>query len=219
MSDTLSGDETLMLPEFDAPPAEPLGLAREWLDRAVERGVSEPWVGALATVGTVSPGSGAAGSHPVPSVRMVLVKAVDDSGLVFSTYVSSRKGRELAANPAASLVFYWRETVQQLKVEGVVERLDDAESDLLFAERSRSARATTAVSHQGSPLQSEELLAAAAKRLLDSGDEIARPADWAGYRLVPTAIEFWHGRTDRLHRRLAYLRGVDGSWRAERLQP
>ena len=127
MADTLTGDESLILPEFDVPPTEPFALAREWLDRAAERGVREPWVAALATVG-----SDAGGAHPEPSVRMVLIKALDAHGLIFTTYTSSRKGRELAANPHASVVFYWRETMQQLKVDGVVEQLSDAESDRLL---------------------------------------------------------------------------------------
>ncbi len=214
MADTLSGDETLILPEFDVPPAEPLALAAEWLNRAGERGVREPWVAALATVGTEPDGT-----HPVPSVRMVLVKTIDEAGLVFATSTTSRKGRELAANPQASAVFYWRETIQQLKIDGFVEQVSDEESDRLFTERSRSARAATAVSKQGRPLESEEHLAAEAQRLIDGDAGIARPADWAGYRLVPTGIEFWHGRTDRLHRRLAYRRRADGAWWAQRLQP
>ncbi|WP_345763556.1 pyridoxamine 5'-phosphate oxidase [Diaminobutyricibacter sp. McL0608] len=212
MADTLTGDDSIALPEFNSPPHDPLALAREWMRRADERGVRESGVAALATVGSD-------GAHPVPSVRMVLVKEVDRSGLIFTTYASSRKGQELTANPHASVVFYWRETMQQLKVEGVVERLSDAESDRLFAERPRAARATTAVSHQGSRLDSEERLVAEAKRLMDADTEITRPADWAGYRLVPTGIEFWHGRRDRLHRRLAYLLQADGAWQAERLQP
>ena len=214
MADTLSGDDSLILPEFDFPPADPLALAREWLERAGARGVREAWVAALATVG-----SDAKGGHPVPSVRMVLVKELDPSGLVFTTYASSRKGRDLAANPRASVVFYWRETMQQLKVDGVVEQLGDEDSDRLFALRSRSARATTAVSHQGRPLDSEERLATEAKRLVDGSSEIRRPADWAGYRLTPASVEFWHGRTDRLHRRLAYLLQPDATWQATRLQP
>ncbi len=214
MADTLTGDDSLILPEFEVPPSEPLALVREWLDRAGARGVREAWVAALATVG-----SDADGGHPVPSVRMVLIKELDASGLIFTTYTSSRKGTDLAANPRASVVFYWRETLQQLKIDGVVEQLGDEESDRLFAERSPSAQATTVVSHQGRPLDSEERLAADAMHLADGGTELRRPADWAGYRLAPTGIEFWHGRTDRLHRRLAYVLQSDGRWKATRLQP
>jgi pyridoxamine 5'-phosphate oxidase len=214
MADTLSGDDSLILSEFDVPPADPLPLVEEWLDRAEARGVREPWVAALATVG-----SDADGAHPAPSVRMVLIKELDASGLVFTTYTSSRKGRDLLVNPRASVVFYWRETLQQLKVEGVVDRLGDADSDRLFDERTRSARATTIVSHQGRPLDSEERLVEEAGRLADGDAELRRPDDWAGYRLTPTSIEFWHGRTDRLHRRLEYTRQSDGSWQSVRLQP
>ena len=214
MADTLTGDESLILPEFDDPPGAPLPLVREWLDRADARGVLEVRVAALATVGF-----DADAGHPAPSVRMVLIKGLDASGLIFTTYSSSRKGRDIAANPRASVVFYWRETMQQLKVDGVVEQLGDEDSDRLFAERPRSAQATTAVSHQGRPLDSEERLAAEARHLADGDAEIGRPEDWSGYRLRPTGIEFWHGRTDRLHRRLAYVLQPDGQWEATRLQP
>ncbi len=214
MTETLSGDESLIFREFDAPPSNPLLLASEWFAGAQARGVREPWVASLATVG-----SDVEDGYPLPSTRMVLIKELDAEGFVFTTYGSSRKGRDLALNPRASLVFYWRETMQQLRVDGVVRRLEDHESDELFAERPRVAQATTAVSHQGRDLVDEGMLAAEACRLVDGVEVIPRPADWAGYRLTPTAIEFWQGRTDRLHRRLAY-RLTDGTgWRAVRLQP
>ena len=204
---TLSGDPTLVLPEFDAPPADPLPLLRAWLDAAVAREVREPFAVTLAT-------SSASGD---PSTRTLMVKDVDDRGLVFGSFTSSRKGRDLAARPRAAMTFYWRETLQQINVAGLVETLSDDASSALFADRPPLAQATTAVSRQSQPLSSEADLRAAAARALDAGP-VARPADWTGYRLVPDAIEFWYGSPDRLHRRLQYTRDAE-TWATQRLQP
>jgi pyridoxamine-phosphate oxidase len=212
---TLSGDETLELPEFGQAPDDPLPLLREWLSRAEAGGVSEPWTASLATAGA-SEGGGPA----LPSTRVILVKDLDEQGFVFGTYTSSRKGRDLAATPYAALGFYWRETMQQLRAEGPVERLSEADSEALFAARPRAAQATTAASRQGSPLDDEGALARRAASLADSADGIRMPGDWAAYRLVPVAVEFWQGRTSRLHRRLAYRRESPAApWTHARLQP
>ncbi|WP_378143658.1 pyridoxal 5'-phosphate synthase [Cnuibacter sp. UC19_7] len=210
----LSGAETPDLPEFTEPPAEPLALAREWLAAAREIGVAEPLSMTLAT---------AAQSGSV-SARSVDVKRIDDTGLVFGTSLDSRKGGVLLENPHAALQAYWRETMQQLRFEGRVEILDDAESDALFADRSPRSRAATAVARQstpyeGGPAEGRAALAAAAARLLDdSGDDVPRPVAWRAIRLVPDEVEFWLGRRDRLHRRLRYTRS-GGGWIADHLQP
>ncbi|WP_245571027.1 pyridoxamine 5'-phosphate oxidase family protein [Glaciibacter superstes] len=142
---SLGGDESLQLPEFDSPPADPLALVREWFAGAEEYGVREP---RAATLSTADPDGRV-------SARTVLIIGVDEAGLLFSTDSQSLKGRDLAANPAASVTFYWRETLQQLRVTGVAPRLGAGESDRLFAARTLEARAATAVSHQGEPLASE----------------------------------------------------------------
>ncbi|MER7004736.1 phenazine biosynthesis FMN-dependent oxidase PhzG [Dactylosporangium sp. NPDC000555] len=208
MADTLTGDATLVLPEFDEPPAAPLRLLRTWLDAAVAYGVREAQAIVLAT-------ADAAG---LPSSRVVLLKDLDEHGLVFTTHTGSRKGTDLAARPYASATFYWRETLQQIHVAGPVRQLPPGESDVLFAERPAAAQATTAASRQSTPLDDEAALRQRAADLLATGGSIARPDGWAGYRLEAAAIEFWHGSVDRLHRRLRYDRHP-GGWTAQRLQP
>ncbi|HUZ25380.1 MAG TPA: pyridoxal 5'-phosphate synthase [Streptosporangiaceae bacterium] len=158
------------------------------------------------------------GADGRPSSRVVLLKEIADGALVFTSHTGSRKGRDLAVTPWASMTFYWRETLQQVTAAGTVGLLPDAQSDDLFAERPPAARVTTAVSRQSSPLTSEQELADRARSLLESGDPIQRPQGWGGYRLSPERIEFWQGRRDRLHRRLEYTR--EGSlWTSQRLQP
>ncbi|GGI38620.1 pyridoxine/pyridoxamine 5'-phosphate oxidase [Cnuibacter physcomitrellae] len=214
MGTPLSGTETADLPEFTEAPAEPLALAREWLAAAREIGVSEPLSMTLAT----------ASSSGSVSARSVDVKRIDDTGLVFGTSLESRKGGVLLENPHAALQAYWRETMQQLRFEGVVEVLGGAESDALFADRSPRSRAATAVAAQSvpfatGPAEGRAALADAAERLLDEhGDDVPRPPAWRALRLVPDYVEFWLGRRDRLHRRLRYLR-VEGGWVADHLQP
>jgi pyridoxamine-phosphate oxidase len=205
---TLTGDTSLHLPEFDAPPADPLPLLREWFDGAVTRGVREPLAVSLAT-------ADAAGAL---SIRTVLVKEFDGERLVFTSFRGSRKGKDLTERPWAAVNFYWRETLQQISVTGRVEVVDDHVADALFAERPRAAQATTAVSRQSRPLRDELGLRGASRRLAEGADLIARPTEWTGYRLAPTSIEFWHGSTDRLHRRLRYDR-VDDRWTVARLYP
>lgn len=209
---SLSGDETLEMPEFDAPPAAPLPLAQRWLADARERGVREPLSMTLAT----------ASADGVVSARTVDVKRIDDRGLVFGSSTESPKGRQLGENPHAALQVYWRETMQQLRFEGRIETLTDGESDALFADRSPKSRAATAVAHQSLPFAGASTLAELieeADALLDRfGDDVPRPSGWVAYRVVPVAIEFWHGSRDRMHRRLRYVAVGDG-WRSERLQP
>ncbi|HEY6144847.1 MAG TPA: pyridoxal 5'-phosphate synthase [Solirubrobacterales bacterium] len=205
--ETLSGDPDLELPEFDAPPAEPLPLAERWLRGADERGVREPRALALAT-------ADAAGR---PSNRIVLLKQAHPA-IVFAFSADSRKGRELAANPRAAGTLYWRETLQQIVFEGPVERMSAAESDQLFAERPAAGQAATVASDQGGTLADPERLRREAADLAGQGEALRRPEDWGGYRLDPDLIEFWHGSPIRLHRRLLYVKKGE-RWEHKRLQP
>lgn len=205
--ETLSGDPTLELPEFDAPPAEPLALLERWLASAEERGVREPRALALAT----------AGADGRPSVRTLLVKQLTPT-LVFAGGYGSRKGRDLAANPRAAGTLYWRETLQQITIEGPVERLSEEESDEIFGERPAEARAAAVASQQGETLEDPEALRKAASSRTADDAAPQRPGRWGGWRLDPDLIEFWHGSPSRLHRRLLYIKGERG-WEHRRLQP
>lgn len=205
---TLSGDTSLDLPAFDDAPREPLTLLRTWFDTARERGLREPFAATLATVD----------EHGDPRTRTVLLKDVDEHGLVFGSSTTSRKGRHLAAHPRAALTVYWRETLQQVNVTGSVEVLPDDIADALFARRTREAQAATAASRQSRPLSSEVDLRAEAARLAEADGPVVRPADWVAYRVVPDAVELWYGSPDRLHRRLQYVR-TGTTWESTRLQP
>lgn len=205
--ETLSGDPTLQLPEFDAPPGEPLPLLERWLTAADERGVREPRALALAT----------ADEEGRPSNRIVLLKQASPA-ILFAFGANSRKGRELTANPRAAGTLYWRETLQQVVFEGPVERLSAEESDRLFAERPPAGRAGTVASRQGEALEDPDALRREAAELTRNGGALQRPEDWGGYRLDPDLVEFWHGSPDRLHRRLLYVKR-DGAWTHQRLQP
>jgi pyridoxamine-phosphate oxidase len=205
--ETLAGEIELELPEFDDPPPDPLRLLGRWVERAWEHGVREPQALALAT----------ADAEGRPSVRIVLLKAVAPA-LVFACPRHSRKARELEANPWAAGVLYWRETKQQVVVEGPVRRLGEAESDALFAERPRDAQAATIASRQGEPLDEPAGLLTKAAEIAAGEQPLARPPGRSGYELEPRRIEFWHGSRARLHRRLLYAKSGEG-WAHQRLQP
>jgi len=156
----------------------------------------------------------AAGS---PSVRMVLMKQADEDGIVFFTHYPSRKGRELAENPRAALLFYWEPLGRQVRIEGETHPVSYAESDAYFATRPLGARLSAVASPQSRPVESREWLEQRVAELEADG-EPARPDWWGGFRLVPDAWEFWQHRDNRLHDRFRYLRVGDG-WAIERLGP
>jgi pyridoxamine-phosphate oxidase len=206
---TLSGDSTLTLPEFSSPPDDPIALLQTWLAEAARHQVREPLAVSLSS----------ADAEGRASSRVVLLKEIAASGLLFGSHRASRKGRDFAVRPWGSVTFYWRETLQQINLAGPVIELDDAESDRLFQARPLVARATTAASQQSRPLLDEAALRATVAELAAAPESLGRPQGWGGYRLVPHEIEFWHGSPDRLHRRLRYDRGPDQTWTSLRLQP
>lgn len=155
-----------------------------------------------------------------PSVRMVLLRGVDERGFVFFTNYHSRKGRELDANPHAALCFHWVTLDEQIRVEGNVERISDRESDEYFATRPRGSQLGAWASDQSAMLPSRELLESRYRETESRfRDQVVdRPPFWGGYRLIPSRVEFWYGRPDRLHDRILYTR-KDGGWEIKRLYP
>ena len=154
-----------------------------------------------------------------PSVRMVLLKGFDERGFVFHTSYTSRKGRELEANPRAALLFYWRDVGRQVRVEGTVERASREDSEAYFRTRPVAARFSALVSPQSEPVESRAELE---RRVVEAqeryGEDPPLPENWGGLRVVPDAYEFWVHDDDRLHDRFRYERAGD-AWRIQRLGP
>jgi pyridoxamine 5'-phosphate oxidase len=189
---------------------DPLEQFRGWFAEA-GAAVEVPEAVALAT----------ATPDGAPSVRMVLLKAFAERGLVFYSHYTSRKGRELEANPRAALLFHWSPLGRQVRIEGRVERASAAESDAYFATRPREAQLGARASRQSEPLGSraelDEKLAELERDL--GGDPVPRPPTWGGFVLAPAAWEFWQHRASRLHDRFRYERDPSRGWRIERLFP
>jgi len=202
------GDEPLRRYEL---PADPFELLRSWLAAAAAAGVSEPNGMNLATVD----GDGQ------PHCRVVLLKELDGRGLTFFTNKQSAKGEQLAANARAAVNFWWpAPRNRQVRLLGVVEHVEAAIADAYFHSRPRRAQICSAISPQSRVVRGRDELERLADELTArTGDGVvARPAHWGGYRLLPTAIEFWQGRNGRLHDRFRY-RGVVGAWSLEQLAP
>lgn len=197
------------IPE-EAEQREPVALFTEWFEEAEAAGLALPESVALAT----------AAENGVPSVRMVLLKEVDERGFVFFTNYESRKAREVEENPVAALCFHWAALERQVRVTGTVSRIGEAESDEYFQSRGRGSRLGAWASRQSRSLpgrnELEGRLAEVTARFNDG--EVPLPPFWGGYRIEPNVIEFWQGRPDRLHDRLVFERADDG-WSTRRLYP
>ena len=155
-----------------------------------------------------------------PDARIVLLKSFDDSGFVFYTNYQSRKAGELDESPRACLLFYWASLWRQVRIEGTVEKISDAESDAYFQSRPLGSKLGAWASNQSEIIENREILEARFAELQKRfGENVPRPPHWGGYRVKPTAIEFWQGQENRLHDRLRYKLRQDGSWTIERLGP
>jgi pyridoxamine 5'-phosphate oxidase len=197
------------LREQDVDP-DPLRQFLRWFEEARAAGLELPEAVVLATATR----SGA------PSARMVLLKGADERGFVFYSGYGSRKGRELADNPNAALLFYWPPLGRQVRIEGVVIRTSRDESDDYFRSRPARSRLSAAASPQSEVVASRAALESEVEELarLHPGGDVPRPDDWGGFRLAPREYEFWQHREDRLHDRLRYRRDRD-AWVVERLGP
>lgn len=191
---------------------DPFALFEAWLAEAEKTEPADPEAMALAT----------ADPSGLPNVRMILLKGADERGFVFYTNVGSAKGGELAANPKAALLFYWKSLGRQIRIRGPVEPATDAEADAYFATRHPQSRIGAWASQQSRPLESRAALEKAVDHYTEGfdGGEIPRPEYWRGFRVRPVEIEFWQAGEFRLHDRIVFRRGVpEGPWIKTRLNP
>lgn len=189
---------------------DPIVQFEMWMNQAIDAGVEQANTMILST----------ADVHGLPSSRAVLLKKYDERGFVFFTNLDSRKGKDLASNPRASLCFLWLDLHRQVRVEGPITFVAASESDEYFASRPREAQLAAGASPQSQPVADratlESLVAELAERTGDG--EVSRPSHWGGVRVDPVTIEFWQGRLHRLHDRFTYRRSGD-TWEIERLAP
>jgi pyridoxamine 5'-phosphate oxidase len=191
---------------------EPFALFEAWLNEAIKSEPNDPNAMALATVDP----------DGLPDVRMVLMKGFDTEGFVFYSHIASQKGRELAANPKAALLFHWKSLRRQVRIRGTVTPVTEAEADAYFATRPKQAQIGAWASKQSQELESrfafEQAIAKVAARYVIG--EVPRPPGWSGWRITPLRIEFWHDRPFRLHDRIEFRRDAAGQkWSKTRMYP
>lgn len=191
--------------------AHPLQQFTTWWDEAIKSEIDE--VNAMTLATSTKDG--------LPSARIVLLKGYDERGFVFFTNYESDKGKELAANPHAALVFFWKELERQVRIEGMVEKISAEESDAYYQSRPAGSRIGAWASPQSKVISDRQVIE---KNVLAYEEKfgtgfIPRPAHWGGYIVKPTSIEFWQGRSSRLHDRILYTVSNDGNWKKERLAP
>ena len=182
---------------------------RFWFDLVLKANITEPNAMTIAT----------ATKNGIPSARMVLLKAFDETGFTFFTNYKSRKGKELLENPIASLLFWWREFERQVRIEGKIEKITRKDSEEYFNVRPIKSRYGALSSNQSEVIENREILETKFAELEKQfGDSPPTPENWGGYKLIPSKFEFWQGRRDRLHDRICYEK-VKDDWNIYRLQP
>jgi pyridoxamine 5'-phosphate oxidase len=189
----------------------PIVFFEKWFAQADAAMVNEVNAMTLATVDDQSK----------PHARIVLLKAIDDKGFTFFTNYQSNKGKNLSVNPNAALVFFWPELERQVRIEGLIEKVSEAESDTYYLSRPRGSRLGAWASPQSSIIENRAVLEAKEKEFLEhfDGKEIHRPEHWGGYRLQPNRVEFWQGRSSRLHDRICFELDKTNQWQKFRLAP
>ncbi|MCA9296973.1 MAG: pyridoxamine 5'-phosphate oxidase [Phycisphaerales bacterium] len=197
--------------DFEHPPHDPIAQAHKWFEEAATTGLPNPNAMTLATVS----------ADGRPSARIVLLKGFDAHGAVFFTNSTSRKGTEVAATGVAALLFHWDPLDRQIRIEGTVTRLTDAENDAYFATRARGSQIGAWASAQSQPLDSRNTLEEAVETMEAKfeGQDVPRPPYWGGYRVALEALEFWQGHPYRLHDRVVYRPNGEGGWTVQRLYP
>lgn len=191
--------------------ADPIQQFADWFQKAVDAELDLPNAMLLAT----------ASKEGLPSARYVLLKGFDDRGFVFYSHSDSVKGRQISENPRAALVFYWAPMHRQVRIEGAIERVADEDADEYFKSRPYDSRVSAWVARQSSIVPGRQFLEEEYYRIAQEfpGEEIPRPEDWIGYRVLPVRIEFWQGREGRLHDRIEYVSDGKGIWTMQRLAP
>ena len=188
----------------------PIEQFSKWWHEALKSEITEVNAMTLATIS----------ADTKPSARIVLLKGYDESGFVFYTNYESHKGKDLAINANAALVFFWKEIERQVRIEGITEKVNAEESDAYFLSRPAGSRIGALASPQSQIIKNRNILEENVIKLKEEfTNSIPRPPHWGGYRVMPQLIEFWQGRSNRLHDRLQYTKTAYGSWKVERLAP
>lgn len=190
---------------------DPVAFFRQWFHEAEVAAITEVNAMTLATVNA----SGTA------SARIVLLKGLEEDCFVFFTNYDSNKGVQMAANPNAALLFFWKELERQVRIEGRVEKIPAADSEVYFHSRPKGSQISALASPQSQVIDNREILEEKVKdlELQYVTDEVPRPGHWGGYRLIPTKIEFWQGRSNRLHDRIVFTGSTSEGWIKNRLAP
>jgi len=191
--------------------ADPIQQFEQWLKDAIAAGIDEPNAMTLAT----------ASSDALPSARIVLLKGFSEKGFVFFTNYTSYKGNQLADNPKACMVFFWKEVERQVRITGLVEKISEKESDDYFYSRPKDSQVGASISPQSQVIENREWLEEkfTNAQIASQATPLKRPAHWGGYLVKPVVIEFWQGRPGRLHDRIQYSLDENGKWKIERLAP